>query len=112
MKSLADKDQRLSSAALVATSVTGSFLAMLLLLGILGGYILGGLMLLVALVTLPIVGIVDFSRWLIRPRAVQVPQVASQPVEEVSVIPRAITVTDLKAVDIFKSSGLHIQPLR
>jgi CRP-like cAMP-binding protein len=102
MKSLADKDQRLSSAALVATSVTGSFLAMLLLLGILGGYVLGGLMLLVALVTLPIVGIVDFSRWLIRPRAVQVPQVASQPVEEVSVIPRAITVTDLKAVDIFK----------
>jgi hypothetical protein len=42
MKSLADKDQRLSSAALVATSVTGSFLAMLLLLGILGGYVLAG----------------------------------------------------------------------
>ena len=102
MKDVADKDERPPLAALVATSVIGSFVAMLLLLGILGGYVLGGLMLLLALVTPPIVGIVAFTRWLIRPRAVQDPQVVSQPVEEVSVTARAVTAADLRAVDIFK----------
>ncbi len=109
MKNVADKDERPPWAALVATSVIGCFVAMLLLLGILGGYILGGLMLLLALVTPPIVGIVAFTRWLIRPRAVQVPQVAPQPAGEVSVTARAVTAADLQAVDIFK--GLSDQEL-
>jgi hypothetical protein len=75
MKYVPDRDERTISAIPILVSMIGFFGAVLLLLGILGGYVLGGLMLFLVLAMPPVVGTVAFTRWLIKLRVVHAPEV-------------------------------------
>jgi CRP-like cAMP-binding protein len=99
MKYALVKDERTVSSTPILASIIGFFVAVSLLLGILGGYVLGGLMLLLVLAMLPVVGIFTFARWLIRLRTAQAPEVALQPTDEVSLTLGAAT--GLQTIDIF-----------
>lgn len=109
MKNVPAKDEVTNSLmAPMGAAIAGFFVAVLLLLGIMGGYILGALILILLLVTAPIGGVVVCARWLLSAKATGIPEGIPQSAEEVPTRTGDLTQA-LRSVDIFR--GLSDQEL-
>jgi hypothetical protein len=101
MRDLSTREGGLVRWAPFLTAVSGFFIALALLLGILGGYILGALLLLLGAIAAPVIATVALTRWVIQSSGVELPIVKAFPADwtvtqaEVGVEPGRLRHADL-----------------